>query len=318
MARRGIDRLREASCRSIAGAVLGRAKMRAALDHLARSGCPGGERIDAVLAGTAARIVRAAAAGGRRGRRVRRVPVGGPLPDVADQVVGAVRIGRVRVHRRRARAGMRRLAVIREGAEPVVCEHLPVRSEIVTPGELGAVQSAARGELEFGLGRKVLALPAGVGKRIVDGDVHDGMVLQPGDRAVGTARMAPVGAGDEAPPLAPRRGSSFNPGWSSAPVEKVDRIVRRNEYERSRDQRLRRSVRIVGGLGRSFGERHVARPLDERGELRVRHGRPIHPESADFDVVRGPFFGIVKVRTHAERAAGNPQHVVARARHCSL
>ena len=75
--------------------------------------------------------------------------------------------------------------------------------EFVAPGELGAVEPAARGEFPFGFGRQLLAGPFGVGQRIRKGHVHDGMIVEPIDvalGAVGCRQSAPL---MECPPLAP-------------------------------------------------------------------------------------------------------------------
>jgi len=53
---------------------------------------------------------------------------------------------------------------------------LPVRVELVSPGELGAVEPAARRQLPFGLGRELFARPPGVGQDVGPGDVDDRMV----------------------------------------------------------------------------------------------------------------------------------------------
>jgi len=52
-----------------------------------------------------------------------------------------------------------------------------VRHEFVAPAELRAVQAAARGELPFRLGGQRLAGPGGIGLRVLERDVHDGMVV---------------------------------------------------------------------------------------------------------------------------------------------
>src|SRR6188508_2393617 len=88
--------------RAVAAAVVRRAQMRAALDDLAGNPDLRLAGVVAVLLEPAARIFRDAA-GLRRIRLVLlRIPVGGPLPDVADHVVHAVAVRRERGHRRGA------------------------------------------------------------------------------------------------------------------------------------------------------------------------------------------------------------------------
>src|SRR5262245_28470702 len=53
----------------------------------------------------------------------------------------------------------------------------------------------------------------------------------------------------------------------------------------------------------------MTRCLDEPCEALVRYGRAVHPEAINGDAMNRPFFRIVPVRSHSERAAGNPEHV---------
>ena len=76
---------------------------------------------------------------------------------------------------------------------------------------LGAVEPAARGKLPFRLGRQFLAGPLRVGQRVGKGHVHDRMIVERVDVALRPVGMAPVGALDELPPL--------------APVAQVDRVL---------------------------------------------------------------------------------------------
>jgi hypothetical protein len=54
-----------------------------------------------------------------------------------------------------------------------------------------------------------------------------------------------------------------------------------------------------------------------KSELPVRHRRAIHPEPIDRDAMDRRFFGIMLVRSHAERASGN-QTMLGRAKSSSL
>ena len=49
----------------------------------------------------------------------------------------------------------------------------------------GAVEPAARGEFPFGFGRQFLAGPSRVGLRVAIGDVHDRMIVEAVDVALG-------------------------------------------------------------------------------------------------------------------------------------
>src|SRR6516162_1800109 len=90
MACRRIDRLRMARRRAIAPAIIGRAEMRAAFEHLARDPDLGLAWVITVSFNAAARIGRDAAGLRCVGRMPGRIPVTRPLPDIADHVVKAV------------------------------------------------------------------------------------------------------------------------------------------------------------------------------------------------------------------------------------
>ena len=203
MAGRGIDRLGMARRRPVAAAVVRRAEMRAALEHLARNFDVGLAGIVARVLAAAARIFRNAAGLRRIGFVLRRVPVGGPFPDIADHVVQAVAVRRKRRHRRGALVAVLVEILARKFALPGVGHVLAAGREFIAPGELGAVEAAARGKLPFGFGRQVLAGPSRIGQRIGIRDVHDRMIVEHVDVALGPVGMAPVGALHERPPLAP-------------------------------------------------------------------------------------------------------------------
>src|SRR5580704_3407836 len=152
MARRRIHRFRMTRGRAIAAAVIRRAQMRAAFDYFAGD-------FDLRLAGgvalrlaAAARIFRNATRLRRVGLVLLRVPIGGPLPDIADHVVDAVAVGRKRRYGRRAIETVLAAVLVREIALPVIGVVFPAGRELVAPGELGALEAAARGEFPFGLG----------------------------------------------------------------------------------------------------------------------------------------------------------------------
>src|SRR5262245_66604593 len=85
----------------ISPAIAWRAQMRAAFQDFAGNFDVGLTRIVAVGFGSAAGIFRYAARFWRIGLMLRRVPVAGPLPYVADHVVEAVTVRRRCSHRRR-------------------------------------------------------------------------------------------------------------------------------------------------------------------------------------------------------------------------
>src|SRR5215472_217693 len=117
--------------------------MRAAFDDLARNLGRGQARIVAVFLASAARIFWNATSL----RRIRRVlsgpPVGGPLPDIADHVVGAVAVRRERHHRRGAVETVLAFILVREIALPGIGAMVAARRELIAPGKFGAVEPAA-------------------------------------------------------------------------------------------------------------------------------------------------------------------------------
>src|SRR5258707_12561724 len=102
IAGRGIYRLGVARRRTIAAAIVRRAQVRTALDHLAWNPDVGLTRVVAAILAAAARVLRNAAGFWRVSFVLRRMPVGRPLPDIADHVVDAVAVRRESGHRRGA------------------------------------------------------------------------------------------------------------------------------------------------------------------------------------------------------------------------
>ena len=72
---------------------------------------------------------------------------------------------------------------------------------------------------------------------------------------------------------------------------------------------MRQRAGIVIRVGRDFREGDVAGRPHEILELPVRHGRAVDPEFFHRDAMDRRFLRIVPVRSHAERAAGNEEHV---------
>ena len=166
--------------------------------------------------------------------------------------------------------------------------------ELVAPGEFGAIEPAARGELPFRFGRQFLAGPLCVGERVGEGHVHDRMIVERVDVAPWPVRMPPVRALHERPPL--------------AVVAKVDRMIGRTERQRARIDHVRKDARIVLRIGRHLGEGDVTGRFDELLELPVGHRRAVHPEIVDRHAMNRSFFRIVPVRSHAERSTGDEDH----------
>src|SRR5262249_10174137 len=90
---------------------------------------------------------------------------------------------------------------IRKISLPGVGHGLAAGRELLTPSELDAVQSAARGKFPFGFGWQFLAGPLGVGLGIAIGNMNDWVIVEPADRAARAVWPAPVRAELEFPPL---------------------------------------------------------------------------------------------------------------------
>ena len=269
--------------------------MRAAFKDLARDFDLGQAGVVAVFLASAARIFRNAARLRRVGLVLGRPPIGGPFPDIADHVVDAVAVRRKRHHRRGALVTVLAFIFVREISLPGIGAMLSAGRELVAPGEFGAVEAAARGELPLRFGRQVLARPFGVGERVRISDVHDRMIVQAVDVALRPVRMPPIRALQEPPPF--------------APIFQIDRMIRRREHQRAGIEHVRQRAGIAFWIGRNFGKGDVPGGADELLELPVGHRRAVDPEAVDGDAMDRRFFGIMLIGSHAERAAGNPDHV---------
>src|SRR5690349_9078162 len=102
---------------------------------------------------------------------VRLVPVGRPLPDIADHVVEAVAVRRESSDGRGALVSVALQVLVWEGALPGVRHLPPAGRELIAPGKRSAVEPAARGELPFRLGRQFLAGPFRIGFGVAIRDV---------------------------------------------------------------------------------------------------------------------------------------------------
>src|SRR5277367_3073671 len=72
---------------------------------------------------------------------------------------------------------------------------------------------------------------------------------------------------------------------------------------------MRQRARVVFRVGRNFRESDVADCPDDFLELPIRNRRAVHPERRDGDTMRRRLFRIMPIRTHAESAARNANHV---------
>ena len=149
--------------RTVAAAIVGRAQVRAALEHLSRNSDLRLAGVIACSLGAATRVFRDAAHLWRVGFVPPRPPIGGPFPHVAYHVVDAVAVRRKRHHWRRALMAVGREAFMWESALPGVRHAPAARRELIAPGVFDAVKPPARGELPFGFRGQLLAGPFGVG-----------------------------------------------------------------------------------------------------------------------------------------------------------
>ncbi len=163
--------------------------------------------------------------------------------------------------------------------------------ELVAPRVASLLQAAAGGPLPLGLGREPAPRPLGVGDRLEPGHVHDRMVAQPVEVAVGPVGVTPVGSLDRPPPL----GADHTPGGREVVGQ-----------ETAEDERP----------ALALGEGHRAGGVGEGGEVVVRHepggdgvGIDVHLADRTFAIRREPRVA----GPHEERAGGQLDHVRLRA-----
>jgi hypothetical protein len=125
--------------------------------------------------------------------------------------------------------------------------------------------------------------------------MHHRMIVETADRAARSAGPAPIGAELEIPPLAPVAG--------------IDRVLGRGEHQRAGLEHMRQGAGIVPRIGRNLGKRDVARGVDESAKLAIGDRRAVDPEAVHRDAMDRSLLGIMLIRSHAKRAAGNPDHV---------
>ena len=278
--------------RAVTAAIVRGAQVRAAFDHLARD--LDVRRVVARGLGPTARVLRDAAGFGCVGLVLWRIPVGRPLPHVADHVVDAVAVRWERRHRRGSFVAVERKILVRKTALPGVGHVLAAGRELVTPRKLGAVKTATRGELPFRFRRQLLSDPPGIGFGIAVRDVNHGVIIESADRGTRPIGPAPVRAELECPPL--------------GPVAQIDRMLGRREDERAGLDHVRQCGRIVSWVGLNLGERDVTGGVDELAKVTVGDWRTIDPEASNRDMMDRRLLRVVLVRSHAERRAGDPDH----------
>jgi len=110
--------------------------------------------------------------------------------------------------------------------------------------------------------------------------------------------MPPVGAVDVDPPV--------------VRVAQVHRSGRLAKHHGRGLEQLRPGTGVVVGIRRPLGERDVAGRVHKAAEVGIRHRELVHPESPDAAAMRGSFLGVVRVRSHQVRAAGDPDHPLGR------
>src|SRR5262245_34419002 len=182
MAGRSVDRLSVTRGGAVAAAIVRRAEMRSAFQHLAGNSDLRLAGVVALRLRSAAWIVRYAAGLRRVGRMAARPEVCRPFPDVTDHVVEAVAIGWEGADTRGPRPPVGLGVLVRKRALPGIGHVLAAGGQLVAPGEFGAVEAAARGEFPFGFGRQVLAGPGRISLGVPIGDVNDRVIVEPTDR----------------------------------------------------------------------------------------------------------------------------------------
>ncbi len=252
-------------------------------------------RVVARVLTTAAWIFRDAACLWRVGLVLLRVPIDSPLPDIADHVVDAVAVCRKRQNRRSAVKPIFAKILERKISLPGVGAMHSAGRKIVAPRELGSIKPAARGKLPLSFGRQILAGPLGIGFGVAVRDMNGGMIVKPADRAPRPIGPPPIGAGFEIPPL--------------RPVAQIDGLLRRRENHRSGFEHMRQGAGIILRVRGNFRERDVTGFVDEFPELPIGDRSTVDPEIGNAHTMRRRLFGIMFVRPHAKRAAGNKHHL---------
>ena len=94
-----------------------------------------------------------------------------------------------------------------------------------------------------------------------------------------------------------------------APVFQIDRPIGRPKNQRAGIEHVRQRAGIVLRVGRNFRERLMSGGPDEFLELPIGYRRAVDKKAIHGDAVDRRFLGIMFIRSHAEVAARNPDHV---------
>src|SRR5471030_3248800 len=126
--------------RPVATTVIGRAQMRTTLDDLAGNPDLRLAQVVAAVLETATRIFRNAARLWRVGGVPGRIPIGGPLPDIADHVGESEIVRRKRIDRRGASVTVADEVFARKCALPDI-GHVPATwRQLIAPRKLGLIK----------------------------------------------------------------------------------------------------------------------------------------------------------------------------------
>src|SRR3954452_15292497 len=118
----------------------------------------------------------------------RPIPVARPLPHIADHVVEPVAVRLEATNRRGSGMTVLIAVVYRKETLPGICDRLAlgivsVRIIVLT------VAAAARGELPLCFGRNFASTPMRIGKRILVGNMYNGVIFPARYRAAGAGRL---------------------------------------------------------------------------------------------------------------------------------
>src|SRR5829696_9569878 len=222
-------------------------------------------------------------------------PVRRPLPDVPGYVEEPEAVRWERADGRRTHETVALEVLPGKLALPRVRHRATVRLGVVTPRVDRPGQSSSRRVFPLRLRRQLLVRPASVGLRVLVRDMHDRMVFLPVDRAPGAVRVTPRRPRDPFPP--------------TTPVAEPHALRGLAEYDRARDELLRRRVRVVRRVRRALGERHMPRLGDETREVAVRDGVQIHPETVERHAMNRALLRVEALVAHAELAPLDPRHL---------
>src|SRR4029077_2099640 len=136
------------------------------------------------------------------GWMLRLIPVGRPLPDIADHVVKPVAVRWIGPNRRRSLVSVAGGTLPGELSLPRVRHVAIARKKLITPRVIGAVEAAARGKFPLSFGGERLAFPYCKRFCVAERHMNDGVLIETVDRSAWSTRMAPVGAARPVPPVA--------------------------------------------------------------------------------------------------------------------